>query len=45
MAANPLEELDPSSSLASDGAVHDQVPSFDPLGLSGKRKKQLPPSR
>ena len=45
VAANPLEDLDPSSSFASNGAVHDQVQSFDPLGLSGKRKKQLSPSR
>ena len=43
--AEPLEDVDPSSSLSSPGPTEDIIESFNPVQRSRKRHKELPPSR
>lgn len=40
-----FDELDPSPSVMNDGPSEDVVQSFDPVGQSQKRGKELPASR
>ncbi|KAI9721509.1 MAG: hypothetical protein M1812_002271 [Candelaria pacifica] len=44
-AIEPSEDVDPSSSFQSPSPPEEVVQSFDPIGRSRSRKRELPPSR